>query len=281
MLLKEVFAKTKYILGSRRTAGVFYLLFFMVVINFVDNVVEFRGLDVLQMYHPMKLLLLSYNKTCHNAELAIFLTQLYPLLVCIPGGFVIQRGKQIGVETYEITRQGKVRYFLVNYLSVFIATCFIFTLPFLIEILLNVFSFPLGAQGDFGYSYGYNEEYMEGIHNYLFANIYNLSPYLCAVIGTVWFGIVSGLLGTLTSAISGLIRVKYKVILFLPVFLGLQATQLFSKKASADQVAVWWPHYLMLFDDTQKSILLYAVCVIAITLIIVYSLRTSGERDCL
>lgn len=281
MLLKEIFLKTKYILQGKRAALVFYALFLMVTLNFIENVTEFSGLDKLQMYHPMKMLLLSYNKTNYRADLAILLTQLYPFLVCIPGGFIIQQEKQLGVDIYAISRQGKKRYFLVNYLSVFAATSLIFIIPFLIEIVLNVFSFPLGAQRDFGYVYGYNEEYMNAVHNYLFSWAYRISPYFCAVIGTVWFGIVSGLLGTITAAISGMIQVKYKVVLFLPVFLGLQATQIFSHKANSHQVAVWWPHYLMLFDDTKKNVLLYEACILLIILVTTYCLKSCEKRDSL
>ena len=77
MLLKEIFLKTKYILQDKRAALVFYALFLMVTLNFIENVTEFRGLDKLQMYHPMKMLLLSYNKTNYRADLAILLTILF------------------------------------------------------------------------------------------------------------------------------------------------------------------------------------------------------------
>ncbi len=49
MLLKEIFLKTKYILQGKRAALVFYALFLMVTLNFIENVTEFRGLDKLQI----------------------------------------------------------------------------------------------------------------------------------------------------------------------------------------------------------------------------------------
>lgn len=96
MLLKEIFLKTKYILQGKRAALIFYALFLMVTLNFIENVTEFRGLDKLQMYHPMKMLLLSYNKTNYRADLVNFINTIIPFFGLHTRGIYNSTGKAAG-----------------------------------------------------------------------------------------------------------------------------------------------------------------------------------------
>lgn len=92
---------------KRKGAGVaFYALFVIVLMNFITNVFEFQGLDRLEMYHPVKLLLLSYNRTYDNADFALLLIQLYPILVVCPSGSILLSEKQRREDTLIISRIG-------------------------------------------------------------------------------------------------------------------------------------------------------------------------------
>ena len=70
--------QTAYLLFSKGAMITFALLLALVLMNFIGNVTEFRGYDRVEMYHPMKMLLLSYNRTYYNADLALVLIQLVP-----------------------------------------------------------------------------------------------------------------------------------------------------------------------------------------------------------
>lgn len=71
---------------SKGAMATFALLLALVLLSFADNVNEFRGYDRVAMYHPMKMLLLSYNRTFYNASFTLVLIQLVPLVVCLPAG---------------------------------------------------------------------------------------------------------------------------------------------------------------------------------------------------
>lgn len=62
-MFKAVKSQTAFLLKKREAICVFYILLFMVIINFIGNVLAFQGNDVVGMHQPMRLLLLSYERT--------------------------------------------------------------------------------------------------------------------------------------------------------------------------------------------------------------------------
>lgn len=141
------------------TLATFGLLFVIVGLNFVGNVLTFQGMDITTMYHPMKLLLLSYNRIYHNADNTLLLIQLYPLLVACPAGLLYAKEWQIGLNTLVGSRVGALNYNLSKLAAVFCATAIVFTLPFMIEILLNIIAFPTNAIGDLSNLNTYDPSY--------------------------------------------------------------------------------------------------------------------------
>lgn len=64
-------------------------LFLLVGTNYINNVILFKGTDIIEMYHPMKLLLLSFNRGIYSADSIMFFMQLYPLLLAFPAGSIL------------------------------------------------------------------------------------------------------------------------------------------------------------------------------------------------
>ena len=88
MFFRSIKTQLCFILRQRITQAVFFLLLTLVGYNFVNNVFQFQGMDVSNMYHPMKLLTLSYNRVYFNADITLLLVQIYPLLVACPAGLI-------------------------------------------------------------------------------------------------------------------------------------------------------------------------------------------------
>ena len=253
MIFKATISQTNFLLKKREAICVFYILLIMVFINFVGNVLYFQGMDIVEMIQPMKLLLLSFDRTNLNATNTLLLIQLYPLLVVFPAGFSLARDYQLGTRVFLVSRLGNATYQISKYLSVFLATMIIFTVPFLLEIILNCISFPMSAAGNLSNLSMYDGAYRNAVDKYLMKGIYLYSPYLYAVIGTLFFGAVSGLFGVFTAAVSSLIRVKYNVFFFLPVFILLNLTTIFAGRFPKEAPSIKWYDYILLFDDEGKK----------------------------
>lgn len=281
MIIKATMAQTKLILKRKEAIGVFYVLFMMVLANFIGNVLEFQGSYVSEMYHPMRLLLISYDMVNWNADGILLLIQVYPLLVPCAAGLSLAGEYRRGTQVFMVSRLGNRSYYVSKYLSVFLATMIIFTLPFLLEILLNCVSFPLSATGNLANWSYYSADYRNAVEHYFMKGLYLYSPYLYAIAGTLLFGAVSGLFGVFTAAVSSLIRVKYTVFLFLPVFVSLNLSSIVGSKLPREAPSILWYDYLLLFNDQEKSPVILAAGLLVLILFSVAAAYISGKKDCL
>lgn len=281
MLMKAIMSQTTDLLKRKEAVCVFYVLLAMVMVNFIGNVMYFQSRDIVHMYQPMKLLLLSYNRINWNATNTLMFIQLYPLLVVCPAGFSLAREYQSGTRVFLISRMGNLKYQISKYLSAFLATTIIFTVPFLLEILLNCVSFPMSAIGDLSNLSTYSDVYLEGVDRYLLKWIYRCSPYLYTVIGTLLWGFISGLLGLFSVAVSSIIRFKYNVFLFLPVFCVLNLSTVLKGNFLKGIFSIKWYDYMLLFNDEYKSTGFWFIVLAVLVLFPTVSVCVNRRKDCL
>ena len=281
LVFRAVIFQTLFQLRQKGSLCVFYILSGLVLYNFVENVLDFQGRDVIEMYHPMKMLLLSYNRVSYKGDNFLLLVQLYPLLVVIPASFFLTKEHQTGQEVYIASRIGVRAYKFSKLISAFFSTFVVFTVPFLLEFLLNCLSFPCGATGDMSNWGYYDSRYIDSVHHYLFTNLYLHSPYFYAFLMIILFGAVSGCLSAFTVAFSSVVNVKYNIFLFLPVFLLLHAGIILGAFYPANKASISWYDYISLFNDKIKNpiYLLFAMFLIIIcSITMVYA---SSRKDCL
>lgn len=275
MFFHTTWTNIKFLLNKKSVRFTFLALFLVMLLNFISNVLDFRGYDVISMYHPMKILSLSYNRTVYKADTALLIVQLLPIIVACPAGLSMAVDKGTGAETMLISRLGRKMYITSKIIAIVIVTAIVFTVPFLMEIVLNCLSFPLAATADLTNMDAYSEEYLRATANYIFPALYNVAPYLYAVLGTLCFGLFAGILAGFTASVSLLVRVKFKVFLLLPVFILLYISDSFKAKE------LKWYNYALLFSDTPKSITFLIVSCALLVSFCVFAVWYSCKRDCL
>lgn len=178
-------------------------------------------------------------------------------------------------------RMGNLSYRISKLLSAVFATAIIFSVPFLIEIVLNCLAFPLEAQGDLSQLHVYSPTYVGQIKKYLFSSLYQCSPYLYAVLGTLFFGVLSGLISGITVAFASVFKTKYRISLFFPAFLLLNASIYLSSLFSRGNFSIEWYHYFLLFDETEKRPTYIAIVVLLLFVISIVGTVWGGKRDCI
>ena len=243
---RAVRKQTEHLLLSKGAMATFALLLALVFLSFAENVNEFRGYDIVSMYHPMKILLLSYNRTYYNATFALLLIQLFPLVICLPSGLSLVNEQHNGEAVLAVSRLGPRTYIWSKLTAAFITNFVVFSVPFLIEIVLNCLSFPSDAIGDFSGANTYSKEFQNVVDSYFLSGLYKISPYLYAVMCTLGLGVFAGLLATVTISISAVIKVKYSVTLILPAFLLLEATVYL-------KLGTGWYNYIMFFNEKHGA----------------------------
>lgn len=279
MFIRATKSQIIFLLKQKSALFTCSILLLLVLVNYLSNVFAFCGRDVLQMYQPMKLLLISYNRVNYNASMTLLLIQLYPLLVVCPAGFSLAMEYQSGEETLMIVRAGSFYYKMSKLLASFVVTFIIFAGPFFLEIILNCISFPLTAIGDLTNWSTYSVDYLQSVGKYQFSNIYLISPYLYAFFGTIMFSFISGICGAFTVAFSSIVRVKYRVFLFVPMFLLLNASIYFPSAVRG--ISTRWFDYLLIFNDEPKSFVYFSSCLLAMIVSSCFVTYLSARRDCI
>ena len=274
MYFKATRAQIKLLLFQWGALLAFGLLLALMLNNFVENVLEHQGTEVVLMYHPMKLLSLSHDKTNYKADTMMLLVQLVPLLICIPAALSLAKEQHTGASVLMASRLGSRTYLFSKVTAVFVVTTLVFSLPFLLEIVLNCFSFPLKATGDLANWTIYDDEYIQTTQHFLLYPLYRLSPYLYAVVETIRFGATMGLLAAATLTLSALVRVKFRVLLLLPPFLLLQLSAYLSQYFD-----VYWAHYVTLFHGEARDDLVFFIAVAALLAFVILGTLCASKKD--
>ncbi|WP_078553747.1 hypothetical protein [Bacillus alkalicellulosilyticus] len=274
MLLRSINMQLTLILERKVATVIFFLLFGIMLANYFQNVLTYSGTDIVDMYHPMKLLTLS-----NYSEYSFYLMQYYPLLVVIPAGFALYNDKTLNQFIFIQARVNARNYYLGKIIVVFLVTFFVFTVPFLIEILLNIIAFPVNAVGDPSNFSIYDNSYIEIMSMYLLSDLYTLSPYLYATFFTLVFGVLSGILAIFTVAVSTF-PIKFKALLFLPVYVLLYLLGMLKQLIPAISVETNYFFYLGFYHPISRaseSLLVYLslsiMLLVLATSIIVYQIK--------
>ena len=208
-------AKTQfhYLLQKKATIITFCIVAAFMLVNFWGNVLtNVKTEYITQMYDMTKTLTLSaYSKSGY------FFMEFLPLLLVIPTccAYLNDKNSQIGI--YMQTRIGRRDYIYGKAIAVFAVTFLIFTLPFLIEILMSAFSFDLRSIGD--PAWNRYEEVMEQAGNMLWGQVYLKNKFLYDILWILVFGVICGVLALFNLSVSMFRFVKYKVYTFFPLYI--------------------------------------------------------------
>lgn len=280
MFFRAVKAQLSQIMQQRMTQILLALLTCFVGYNYIGNVLTFQGKDVLDMYQPMKILSLSYNRAGYNETNTMLFVQLYPLLVACPAGLALAREKQLKLNSLIETRVGRFQYNLSKVTAVFLATTIVFSLPFFIEIVLNILAFPLDAPMDMCYPYYYSTQYIDAVNSYWFSGLFLFSPCLYAVVMTVLFGAFSGLIAAMVAAFSSLFPVKFRVLYVILPFVLLNCTD-YLHHIFGNQVTYSWHEYVLLFGEGNRSGAGFVAVLVIMLAFTLTAVVISGKKDSL
>ena len=279
MLYKSVKAQILFLLRQWSVQLVFFILLSLNLLNFVDNLKGLYGYDVYNIYHPAKMLLLSMNKSYYDATSVMFFIQIYPLLIALPATLSLTTEDKHRTSVYIVSRSTPVAYKLGKWIAVFAVTTLVFALPSLLELVLNVLVFPLSADNDPLSTGLFSPTYYEIIHNYLFCDLYIISPYLYAVVSILFFGCCSGVLAVFSMSLASVFPLKFRVLYLLPPYILLAAYDSIIQKFSTDPTQHSWRQYLLLHTIYPKEIFCLLIILALLTVLsLVWTLchRRSG-----
>ena len=271
---RSICNQCKQLFESWTVLLVFIFMCYMVLSNFFYNVNQYEGLDVTEMYHPMRILTLTQDTSS-----GIIIMQMLPLLVVMACGFTYIRDRNAGIEVFQISRSGACVYYVSKIVATFLVTMCVFSSPLLLEILLNCLSFPLEASGDLSNFTNYDDYIIQLSKEWFFFEVYQISPYLYAVVCSLVFGAWAGLAATFVVAISFLPFIKARLVLFLPLYMIVSGAMVLRNYGVTDK-QTYYGFYLYMYEGFDLSRIGYIVVLLLLVVTTIGLTCWKCKEDC-
>lgn len=275
MLFDSIRSQINIIFRKNTAIVAFYIMLGFVLMNYIGNILLYRGNDVVELYQPVKLLLLSDEN--QGTPYGFYLMQVYPILIILPAGFSLITDKKSNQILFLCARVGSRNYYLGKIIAVFFAAVIIFSIPLFLEVILNYFSFPKDAIGNPMNLPMYSEEYLSIVRGYPFYQIYVSHPYLYVSGWILLFGFTAGMLNVITIAVSTF-AIPYKVLLFLPIYIILNGMYWIGDFFGADI-----NHFFMLrmFGSGEQAYAIFFGTILILFIAAILIIMKKAREDCL
>ena len=210
---RTIKTQVQIIFRRKLAAFLFLALLVLVLYNFLSNVkTNSEIIYITQMFQTEKVLTLS-----DWSPAGYYLMLYFPILVVLPTCCDYLNDRNSKMLIYTQSRLGKRRYWYGKICAVFIATLLIFTIPFLLELLISLLCFDRGATGDPSMV-----EYIISVvedRKIFLSSLFALNPACYYVVMTLLFGISSAILAVFNYAVVMLFSFRFKIFAFFPVYI--------------------------------------------------------------
>lgn len=229
----------------------YFVLQCAVIVNFFMNIREnVRMQYVTEMYNPIKVLSLSdWSITSY------YILSFLPILIAIPTALSYLPDKDSRIQVYMEGRCGSAAYWYGKMIAVFLVTLFVFTVPFLTELILCGICYSPVSNHDPS-NCSYVRLIIEGEGGFFLAGFFFKNQYAYAVLCILLFGIVMGILGVFNFAVSTLPFMKFRIFAFFPVYVLLYGIDIVTKVVMPEYTTNYF-FILQMFDIQKKNYMVY------------------------
>ena len=252
IMIKSVRMQMSGMFKKKEVVLIFFVLMIFISINFFNNIMFNKDIKyITEMPDLVKKLIIS-----DWSSFGYYMMQYYPLLVVIPTACAYLSDRDTRIQTYIQARMSSRNYWYGKMITVFLTTLVLFSLPFLIEILVSSISFSIESSGD---PSGFNK-------------------IIYAIINALIFGMVSGILALFNFSVTTLPGMKYKIFAFFPIYLLFYLISILNtviKPAYTTSYAA----ILKMFNSGQKNYPLYCIFLIILIFLSVIFIEIKIRRD--
>lgn len=192
------------------------IMFLYTIYAFVFFIIAYYKKDVITVYSSESFFAGRLDDTLKGQDI---LLNLFPILITLPFSFSYFEEKKSGVIHYLILRVGYRCYYISKMIVAFLVNFFIVTFSYLWNILLNWIVYPdtaMTINGDKAFTSFYNM-LLKG--DKLPKSVFYIkNPVAYLIFYTIFIGIVVGVLGMFSYAVSLFIK-GFKVFIFLPLMI--------------------------------------------------------------
>lgn len=268
--MKDIISQFKILIKKKSWQICFVIVITYAFATSLIAAIKQRGVDVSNIFHPAIM-----NGLTADWDYSWFFTKYYSFLVVLPACFCFFDDKKTGMEVMLKSRMGCERYYSSKTVAGFLATFFCFVIPFLLELLLNVMIFPMEATKNVSNWADYSSTYIQQAQRYLLSDLFFENVYMHFFVHILLVGLVSGCASVFVMGIS-CFGVKYKVFLFLPVYLLWYIISTYS----TETVNTYVDSYLLYCEAGKpKNIVFYIGLMIVMFVVGVVCMKLNEKKN--
>lgn len=258
----------KVLIESWSTVSVWIILLSFVVANFVHNCSSNIKMHyVSEMYDPIKTLTLSG----WSAAGGIFM-YVYPLVLVIPTAMLFYNEKSSKVNVYIQARCGFGLYYYGSAIAVIVLTFLLFTIPFMLELVLTFICFDNNSIKDpSGLQY---YAVLTDLDRVIFHDIWIISPKLYGVVMTLRFGVISSVLSLFNYSFTTSPRIKYKMLTIIPLVSVLYALMIIDRFIPGNLTYIL---AIPMFENTNENEIIWNVVMIILLMFSLLKLKANEK----
>lgn len=271
---RTIKTQVQIIFRRKSAAFLFLALLVLVLYNFLSNVkTNSEIIYVTQMFQTEKVLTLS-----DWTPAGYYLMLYFPILVVLPTCCDYLNDRNTKMLVYVQSRSGKRKYWYGKILAVFISTLLIFTIPFLLELLISLLCFSKDALGDPSM-----QDYIASTEKdrkiFLFS-LFVSNPACYYALMTLFFGISSAILAVFNYAVVMLFSFRFKIFAFFPLYLLMYVIRILSDTFHVSfETDYFFIMRLYNEDSINKSYILYFVFLCMLVLFALICTEIKVRKD--
>lgn len=266
MLFRSIKMHCSVLLNRKSVMLTYFVLQCAVIVNFFMNIREnVRMQYVTEMNNPIKVLALS-----SWSVVGYYIMSFLPILIAIPTALSYLPDKDSRIRVYMEGRCGTAAYWYGKMIAVFLVTLFVFTVPFLTELIMSGICYSPVSNCDPS-----NINYIAMIGDeggFFLAGFFIKNQYAYGAFCIFLFGIIMGVVGVFNFAVSTLPFMKFRIFAFFPVYILIYVIELVTKVIDPEY-ETYYMFILQMFDYQSKNYLAYFyffVFLIGVSLLIVF-----------
>ena len=271
-MFRVVRIRFSVIVSSWNSIVLWIILCVMVCANYCMNCNANMGIHyITEMYDPIKMITIS-----DWSKVGSILMYVYPLLVVFPTATLFYSERASKINIYLRSRYGNKKYYYGSAIAVFLATLFMFSTPFILEVLLvKLTSSPFSTKDPSNIPYFVSISNNESL---FLRNVFIHTPFLYALIMSIRLGLISAIFALFNYSFSTNPKIKFKMITMVPLMLFLYALMIFGNRVKTVHINTSYLFVIPAFGPVDISDIRYVVGLMIMILISLVELYFNNKR---
>ena len=198
------------------------------------------------------------------SDFSWYFCRILPFIIVLPAGFSIFNDNKIRIDSVLQSKKGVKKYYISKIIVVFTLGFVVFTVPFLLEHILNYIIIPLGGGNTITNWPRYTDMYFWMGSNYLFPSIFVDSPFLYLLLSIFLTGVFGGCASVFISSFA-VFKVPFKVLFFLPLYMFIYVVTILAEKIGVKSYVL--DLYILAFDAVPDKNIYYYFAIMAVLMV--------------